>query len=155
MRVTHTHSVGRAFLALCALASASTWLACSHADLFINCRGGQARKSNNMRRIYFCALGLFLLVALAAGRVSNQTVEVKPNSAEVESMQGLYVFIHAKPVAPYQTLGTFSPKLVPSKNAESIIEFMVNKGKDKFPSANAIVFKNAELSEADLVIVTP
>jgi hypothetical protein len=80
-------------------------------------------------------------------------IKYEPNkkTAEVEQIQGLYVFIHSKPVMEYDYLGSFTPGLVPSKNAQSIINHMIKKSKEKYPNADAIIFTDDELGKADLV----
>lgn len=77
--------------------------------------------------------------------------DAKKNTAEVESTSGLYIFIHSKPVVEYEVLGTYNPKVVWSADAKPIIEFMIKKGKESYPNADAIIFTNEDLSRADLV----
>ncbi|TNE80847.1 MAG: hypothetical protein EP332_06405 [Bacteroidetes bacterium] len=76
---------------------------------------------------------------------------VNKEEAKVESEQGLYLFVKASPSNTYEYLGTIEPSIVPSHKAGKLIPFMVKKGKEKYPSANAIIFKNANLDKADLV----
>lgn len=82
---------------------------------------------------------------------SIQNYEPRKSTAEVDQIQGVYVFIHSKPVQEYEYLGTFNPSVVPSKHARSIINYMIKKGKEKFPTADAVIFKDDELGSVDLV----
>lgn len=93
--------------------------------------------------------GLAILVLLSLA--FNLGYEVRTNTAEVEQIQGLYVFIHSKPVKEYEYLGTFAPGVVPSKDAQKIINYMIKKGKDKYPQADGIIFTDDELGKSDLV----
>ena len=100
------------------------------------------------KTIFAFALGI-LISGLFAFTVAN--FEVKKRTAQVEQIQGLYVFIHSKPVKEYEYLGSFTPGMVPSKNARSIINHMIKKGKLKYPNADGIIFTDDELAKADFV----
>jgi len=75
----------------------------------------------------------------------------KKSFAEVEQIRGLYVFIHSKPKSDFQYLGSYTPFIVPTKNAGPIIDHMIKKGKELYPQANAIVFTDDELGRVDLI----
>jgi hypothetical protein len=77
--------------------------------------------------------------------------ELKKTTAEVEQMQGVYVFFHSKPVMEYYYLGSFTSGIVPTKNAKGFINYMIKKGKEKFPASDAIIFTDDELVKADFV----
>jgi hypothetical protein len=79
--------------------------------------------------------------------------EAKKSTSEVEQVQGLYIFIHSKPVAEYEYLGSFTPNFVPSKNAKSITNYMIKKGKEAYPNANGIIFTDDEMGKADMVLI--
>jgi hypothetical protein len=79
--------------------------------------------------------------------------EAKKSTAEVEQMQGLYVFIHSKPVGDYEYIGSLTPTFVPSANAKPIINHMIKKGKEKYPEATGIIFTDDQLGKVDLIIL--
>lgn len=97
--------------------------------------------------IYFVA-GI-LSISLLSFKVAEQMAE--KSSAKVEQIKGVYVFTNSKPIREYEYLGSFEPKVVPSKRTKTIIEFMITKGTEKYPQADGIIFKDDELVEADLI----
>ena len=86
----------------------------------------------------------FLLGISITGLIAFTAVkyEAKKSTAEVEQMQGLYVFIHSKPVMEYEYLGSFTPSLVPSSKARSIINYVIKKGKEKYYVLDILVWSN-------------
>jgi len=102
-----------------------------------------------MKKIILGSLIGICLTAIFAFTVANY--EPKKSTAEVEQVQGMYVFIHSKPILEYEYLGSFTPGMVPTKNAKGIVNHMIKKGKEKFPTADAIIFTDDELGKADLV----
>ncbi len=101
-----------------------------------------------MKNIIITCTIVFFGLCLLAFTVTN---DVKNSTAEVDQIQGLYAFIHSKPVNEYEYLGSIAPKLVPSKNASSIINHMIKKGKEKYPNADGIVFTDDALAKVDLI----
>jgi hypothetical protein len=102
-----------------------------------------------MKKVIFgCVIG-FSLTAIVAFKAANY--EPKKATAEVEQMQGLLVFIHSKPVVEFDYLGSFTPNVVPSTNAKPIINHMIKKGKEKFPTADGIIFTDDQLGKVDLI----
>jgi hypothetical protein len=89
------------------------------------------------------------LTTLLAFKVASY--EAKKSTCEAEQMQGLFVFIHSKPVVEFDYLGSFTPNMVPSSNAKPIINHMIKKGKEKFPTADGIIFTDDELGKVDLI----
>lgn len=95
---------------------------------------------------FIFGLSLSALVAFTVAKY-----EPRKSTGEVEQMQGLYVFIHSKPVGEYDYLGSYTPTMVPSSNAKPIVNHMIKKGKEKFPTADAIIFTDDELGKADMI----
>ena len=75
---------------------------------------------------------------LVAFTVANY--ETKKNTAEVDQIQGLYIFAKCKPVKEYEYLGTVKGPLVGSHEFDNLVELMVKNTKKDFPSANALIF---------------
>lgn len=104
---------------------------------------------NNITLAFLAGIALTLSIAFKSSE--PDMMEVKITTADVEQMNGLYVFIHSKPVKPYETLGTYAPKVVWSDESNKLINHMVTKGKEKFPEATAIIFTSDDLGTADLI----
>lgn len=103
-----------------------------------------------MKKSVLLGCGFALCVLTIFSFKLEQDVNSK-SLAEVEQISGLYVFIHAKPKGEYQYLGSYSPGMVPSKNAAPIINHMIKKGKEMYPQANAIIFTDDQLGRVDLI----
>lgn len=97
--------------------------------------------------IYFVA-GL-MTFSLFSFKVAEELAQKE--SASVEQIQGVYVFIHSKPNRPYEYVGSYQPTVVPSGSAKPIINHMIKKGKENFPQADGIIFTSDKLDKADLI----
>lgn len=91
------------------------------------------------------------LILFVFPQTEPQTIELKNTTAEVSQMNGISVFIHCKPSKKYRTVGTLSPKVVWSKEADKIIDYMTRKGHEEFPDADAIIFTADDMTRADLI----
>jgi len=69
--------------------------------------------------------------------------ESKENTAEVDQIQGFYIFAKSKPVQEYEYLGTVKGPLVGNHGFDNLVELMVNNAKKDFPNANALIFDGA------------
>jgi len=97
--------------------------------------------------IYFVA-GVFTF-SLLSFKVAEQMAGKE--SASVEQIKGVYVFIHSKPNREYEYLGSFHPKAVPSGNAKPIVNHMISKGTEKYPQADGIIFTDDQLAKVDMI----
>jgi hypothetical protein len=71
---------------------------------------------------------------------TKMNYEVKMNSAEVEQIQGIYIFVKNKPVKEYEYLGTVKGPLIGNHEFDNLVELMVKNTKKEFPNANALIF---------------
>ena len=78
---------------------------------------------------------------LVAFTVANY--EVKKNTAEVDQIQGFYIFAKGKPVKEYEYLGTVKGPLIGNHEFDNLVELMVRNAKKDFPNANALIFDGA------------
>ena len=99
-------------------------------------------------RIVAFTLGIMVSGLFAFSVVSY---EVRKNSAEVDLVRGLYVFIHSTPTADYEYLGSYTPFMVPSTKTKAIVDHMIKKGTKKFPEATGIIFTDDHLGRVDLI----
>lgn len=96
----------------------------------------------------------FLLGIMVMGflgfRASNY--EPKAATAEVERVQGILVFINARPVMEYEYLGTVeSPSVVMSSTYPSLMPLMVKRTVEKYPDADGMIFAPGTISRADAI----
>jgi hypothetical protein len=90
------------------------------------------------------------LIAFVAGLTISGLVaftavnyESKKNTAEVDQIQGFYIFAKSKPVQEYEYLGTVKGPLVGNHEFDNLVELMVKNAKKDFPNANALIFDGA------------
>ncbi|MFM2292697.1 MAG: hypothetical protein RIS29_2510 [Bacteroidota bacterium] len=106
-----------------------------------------------MKKIIF---GLFLgvsLTALTAAGVSDYIVKKK--TAEVNQIQGLYVFTDSTPVMEYEYVGTVSGNAISfgSGQYEPVRNSILKKTKQKFPEADGVILHllNGGIDKADAI----
>lgn len=75
------------------------------------------------------------------------------NAAEVDQLQGYYLFINAKPVKEYNYLGTVKYNLVGCSQYQDVRDWLIKKIKKKYPEANGIIFtfSNGSADQADAI----
>jgi len=97
-----------------------------------------------------------ILILVALVLVSfKYTESLKPNHAQVEKVNGLYVFVKCEPLSKFENLGTFKNGIwLSSYKASEVIEHMTKKAKEKHPTCNAIIFTDKDLCEASAVKIT-
>ena len=68
------------------------------------------------------------------------TYEPQKKTAEVEQMEGLYVFTDSKPVFDYEYLGTVKATIGLSGQYQSVRNKLIKKAKKKYPNAEGVIF---------------
>jgi hypothetical protein len=98
-------------------------------------------KPENMKRI-FLSLSIIAAVAfMPASRHGSSSA-----AAEVQQIQGCYIFVDAKPVSPTQYIGTVElTKKDVRKNPgtgqyQYTRDLLIKKVKDQYPEAEGIIF---------------
>ncbi len=80
------------------------------------------------------------------------------NKAEVNSIQGMFIFTDSKPVADYQYLGTIKTnnQLIEPQYL-NVRDELIKKLKKKFPDANGIIFSfnSGGADQADAIKIQP
>lgn len=84
--------------------------------------------------IFALAVTLFLFGAVGSSYNSG------PDYAQVDQIQGLYVFVKAKPTSQYDYLGTVKGTTVGKHEFDILLESMIKRTKSQYPEANAIIF---------------
>lgn len=77
-------------------------------------------------------------------------MEVKPNIAEVESNQGMFIFYRSKPLMEYEYIGTYKVQLIWENKPNLLFDKLIRKTKDKFPNADAIII-NDNMDKCDAI----
>lgn len=99
----------------------------------------------------FIAIALIALSAFSAIQVSDN----KKNQAEVNEVQGLYVFTDSKPIAEYEYLGTVKNgmRLAGSSQYQPVRDILIKKVNKEFPQADGVIFHfvNGAADKADAI----
>jgi len=93
-----------------------------------------------MRKIILLLLGLTTLLMFSFKLVA--TYEVNSSTAEVNQIQGLYIFVDSKPVKEFEYLGTVknSMSLSGSGQYQSVRDKLIKKLRKEYPEANGAIF---------------
>jgi len=92
-----------------------------------------------MKKILIGSLIGFTLTTLFAFAVI--TYEPQKKTAEVEQMEGLYIFTDCKPVLEYEYLGTVKASIGWSAQYQSVRNKLIKKAKKEFPNAEGVIFQ--------------
>ena len=66
-------------------------------------------------------------------------------TATVNQVQGMYIYIQSKPAQEYDYLGNVSSAgVVKSYKEDDMIEHMIKRAKDKYSTADALIFISGE-----------
>jgi hypothetical protein len=96
-------------------------------------------KINKMKKPPIAFAAGFLASGLLAFTMSN-TYEIKTNTAEVDQVQGYYIFAKCRPVKDYEHLGTVKGPLIGNHQFDNLVELMIKKAKKDYSDANALIF---------------
>lgn len=81
---------------------------------------------------------------------------VKKNTAEVEYMDGLYIFTDSKPVSEFEYLGTSKVTFgLGSTQYSSVRNMLIKKIKKEYKDANGVIFhfENGGTDKADAILI--
>lgn len=93
--------------------------------------------------------GVALMLSLAFRTVNY---EPKASTAEVEQMEGLYIFTDSKPVKDFEYLGSEKVTLMlGTPSYKDIRDKLIKKVKKEYPGANAIVLHFGTTDKADAI----
>lgn len=96
---------------------------------------------------------ILLLVAIVIIFSAFKTLN-KNNIAEVEQIQGFYVFVDSKPVAEYEYLGTVKNSVsFSSGQYQSVRDILIKKARKEYPLGTGIIFHfhNGGTDKADVI----
>lgn len=96
-----------------------------------------------MKRSVFNIIAGFVIVTLIASGMEQY--KAGPQTAEVETKSGLYIFTDSKPVKPYTYIATVKSGFVTHGYYDEVIQSITKRVKKQYPEADAIIFvPNAE-----------
>jgi hypothetical protein len=86
----------------------------------------------------------FILAIVLITMLANHSkfANDKKEFAQVQKIQGLMIFVKAKPVQDYEYLGSIKGKLIGSHEFDTMLETFIKNCKKEYPEANAILFDN-------------
>jgi len=100
--------------------------------------------------------GILIIAVLSAVVFSGFKIadEFKVSHAEVDQVQGVYVFYRSKPVKTFDYLGTVkTPMIIKNEKGSYLVDLMVKRAKEKHSTCNAIIFKDENMHEVDAVLI--
>lgn len=79
--------------------------------------------------------------------------DIKPNTAETEQINGLYIFKDCKPVKEYEVLGTVKLKFIMNSSVYSDArDYLILEAKEKYTSGQGLIFENNRETKTAQVI---
>ncbi len=105
------------------------------------------------KNVFFFALGLLFAGASA---FTIHSIDLKKSTAEVEQLQGLYIFTDSKPLMEYEYLGTVSNKGslgLGDTQYSGVRDKLISRCKKDYPQADGIIFtfKSGGTDRADAI----
>jgi hypothetical protein len=91
------------------------------------------------------------IILLCGIIITGMTGDNKKDTALVEQMQGVYIFILSKPAAEYNYIGSCSKSFALTGGPEEMLNSMLKKCKKDFPTADGLIFKSLSMDKADAV----
>lgn len=88
---------------------------------------------------------LFLLLVFSSFQSSTT------RTANVEPVNGIYIYFHSRPAEQYDYLDTYTIQIAMTGKPEELINMMLNKVRKKYPEANGIIITSDELDQCDII----
>lgn len=108
-----------------------------------------------MRNIITTTICILIMVGLLGFNTIKFNYEVRKNTAEVNKIEGLYIFTDSEPVSDYEYLGTVKTNIFQTSNSqyEGVREGLIKQVKKKYPNANgALLYLNyGQSDKADAI----
>lgn len=98
------------------------------------------------RNASFFVLGMLLTLSLSFAVAYEPTLA----TAEVEKVEGIYIFYRSEPVKEYEYIGTHKVKLSWTGQPDEMFGLLVKKSKKKFPELQAIIISD-DMEKCDAI----
>lgn len=82
---------------------------------------------------------LLFSVVILSGYVAD-VYKAKKQTAEVEQLQGVYIFTNSKPVLEYDFLGSIKVGVAMSADYQTIRNKLMKKARKDYPRADGLIF---------------
>jgi len=92
-----------------------------------------------MKKLQFVLLAVFTVGLLLSSSVTDNQNE---SYAEVDKVDGIYIFHFCEPIKEYDYLGTISLKVVWSNSPDKLISVMTKKCKNMYPNGEGIIISD-------------
>jgi len=93
-----------------------------------------------MKKLQFVLLAVFTVgLLLSSFSVTDNENE---SYAEVDKVDGIYIFHFCEPIKEYDYLGTISLKVVWSNSPDKLISVMTKKSKNMYPNGEGIIISD-------------
>lgn len=86
-----------------------------------------------------------ILLSITAAKVVDLPTQY--NSATVEKIDGLYVFMLSEPINEYEVLGTIKKRIALTGQPREMLNSMIKKAKKQYPQSDAIIFTAVAMDE--------
>lgn len=90
-----------------------------------------------MKRFFLSTLACACLVIILA--FSANSYEPNHATAEVNKIEGFYIFVDSKPVLPYESLGDTDLGFVSGTQYESIRANLIKRARKNYPTADGLI----------------
>lgn len=78
--------------------------------------------------------------------VNSGKHEIKNSTAEVNQMEGFYIFTDSKPVSPYDSLGVVTTGFMTGTQYNSIKKNLVKRARKRYPDADGLILQSKNTS---------
>ena len=107
------------------------------------------KKRNSIIVYVTICISVTLMPYLTLVSFKNVSYDVRSNTAEVNQIEGLFIFTDSKPVKETEFIATEKVGLTMSGSYYQIINKLAKKARKEYPTAQAIIFDGN--SKADIV----
>lgn len=106
-----------------------------------------------MKQVSFFVLGVVFSLCFAGAPTTSASHDIKKNCAEVQQLQGLYIFMDSKPLTEYKYLGTVKASSGWSGQYQAVRDKLIKKAKDDFKDADGLIlnFVKDGVDKADVI----
>ena len=95
-------------------------------------------------------LGFFIATVIFGAFAFKTMYEPQKKTAEVTQMEGMFIFIKATPVMPYDVVGSEKTTVAWKGKPEEMVKIAIKK-KSEHPQADGIIFTNDEMDRYDFI----
>lgn len=99
----------------------------------------------------FVLISGIILIGIAGLFSSFQAGETRKDIATIETVEGYYIFMYSKPIAPTEYMGTIKAKMTWSNTADQVMTSILKQVKKEYPKADGLIFKGSDRFECEVI----